>query len=116
MRISDWSSDVCSSDLDAAPHDRAIERARRDRRVDTQIYLPRRLLSFTERNHRGERNKQADGIRCGGSAPALCIDATGMVRPGGGEQGDRKRGVEGKGGSGRGDSGGRRRHKKKKKN
>src|SRR3546814_5593987 len=49
MRISDWSSDVCSSDLHAARHDAAAERleteqaqvAERLRRVETEAAGPR---------------------------------------------------------------------------
>src|SRR3546814_15480538 len=47
MRISDWSSDVCSSDLDIRTHHRATggERAHRGRTDHPRCRTPRRHLS-----------------------------------------------------------------------
>src|SRR3546814_1656366 len=45
MRISDWSSDVCSSDLEGLGL--VIGFAER-RRIDGVVYLPARLLGVTE--------------------------------------------------------------------
>src|SRR3546814_14050103 len=41
MRISDWSSDVCSSDLGVAV-DRVLDRRHHDHEVDRQLHLHRR--------------------------------------------------------------------------
>src|SRR3546814_1576535 len=93
MRISDWSSDVCSSDLD-------LLGACRSRRHDEQAGV---LIPGTGQPVRRERRRQA--------APD---DEPEVASPGArdearvGRCGDRKRGVEGKSVSVRVDLGGRR--------
>src|SRR3546814_11171262 len=71
MRISDWSSDVCSSDL-ARSHDRAGGRAGCDRSVDAEIYLSRRLFAGAVRSRAAHRTKLAVGHRYRGAAAPLC--------------------------------------------
>src|SRR3546814_17052683 len=124
MRISDWSSDVCSSDLELLP-----DRARSD---DQQ------LLGHFRRHHRvtigpnalavrlGER--QVARPRAGGDDDVLCLKLGGLAVPGDREPAlgddlplaladgeDRKSVVSGKSVSVRVDLGGCRKSKKKKK-
>src|SRR3546814_16108276 len=87
MRISDWSSDVCSSDLDAAPIRKGpITIPANGRRRQRRLSEVARLWCADRRKGRRERD---------------LVDAVAR-------QGDRKGGVEGKGGSVRVGLGGRR--------
>src|SRR3546814_12596388 len=94
MRISDWSSDVCSSDLAALAGAEASVRARALDMSFTQVRAP-----------------------IGGRISDRRVDAGNLVAGGEGAQAtllttDRKSVVEGKSVSGRVDLGGRRYHKK----
>src|SRR3546814_19823239 len=111
MRISDWSSDVCSSDLREHEED---ARHDRDREVPQHLRLPlgaaeneagdtnRKLLEGCELLdflHRLARHKARREVRATHELPGL----DGAIVLG---RGDRKGGGGGKGGAGRGRPGG----------
>src|SRR3546814_18795428 len=98
MRISDWSSDVCSSDLQ-----RTARRARRRREQGVRTG-GRAVLHARERRARSLQPKRKAARRRIGAC----------VRLHAGRSGDRKSVVSGKSGSVRVDLGGRRIIKKKK--
>src|SRR3546814_15441456 len=99
MRISDWSSDVCSSDLAAQQRQRSVHDEGRDARPHLGIVLGESLL---------------------GDAGVLPVEPVGMGEPDCGRRLpgrlDRKSGVEGKSVSIRVDIGGSSKIKKKKLN
>src|SRR3546814_18502252 len=116
MRISDWSSDVCSSDLDGAAEGAELLVG------ESVVHQPHALADAREAD-RAAGPEPFDVEPCVVAEPdhhrALGPDRL----PGAGlERGDlavardRKRVVEGKRGSGRVDLGGGRRNKKKKQN
>src|SRR3546814_18682938 len=99
MRISDWSSDVCSSDLLAAVSVDAVGLVLIDR--EPRMLDRDRLRHAVQEEQRAER--EADQ------------DALGQIPEDHQEEGERKSVVEGKSVSGRVDLGGRRMIKKKNK-
>src|SRR3546814_14032551 len=103
MRISDWSSDVCSSDLGGGGQERRGGRGdgrARDRRAERIAFVgAARIVVFHGRRARAAR---AAAQRSGDEARS------------GGQRIDRKSVVEGKSVSGRVDPGGRRIMQKKK--
>src|SRR3546814_11362104 len=102
MRISDWSSDVCSSDLELR------HRGRRGRAAEAITALVDRDVARDRpaRSIRNEAQRPGDG-----RAEIVAIDQHGAV---GGDLQDPKSVVEGKHVSVRVDLGGRRSHRKKK--
>src|SRR3546814_20231717 len=100
MRISDWSSDVCSSDLPVAPDHVAEFLSRARGRAECGSDVGRRLAV----DEAGDRRRRgADGGRQSGTAAAMA-DQLLDARPGG----DRKSVVSGKSVSVRVELGGRR--------
>src|SRR3546814_2657801 len=76
MRISDWSSDVCSSDLHVVPQDRAVARkeARHRHAVETarRRHAPRRAQRKPQRFEPGRRaRRRKDDHR---HRPRACAD------------------------------------------
>src|SRR3546814_16106670 len=121
MRISDWSSDVCSSDLDGGSHGNSSHR------TTSQCWVRHRFAASrgrsTRRAGRPSRRCRSGRGRCpsrsSGCGPARPhrkrpVPAAGRQRRQVQTSEDRKRVVEGKSGSGRFEFGGGRRIKKKK--
>src|SRR3546814_12764408 len=79
MRISDWSSDVCSSDLD--------RRGARVEQVDREHGLLRRLVAHA-RVDVDARDHLCLELRIAGVGPKLCIERRGAVLRRGYEQRD----------------------------
>src|SRR3546814_571764 len=78
MRISDWSSDVCSSDLRLAPHRRALRPAGAGDAVAGGRTQPRGRAQHGVRPRGGAGVDRHD--RRGGGAPQLCAAAGGTRR------------------------------------
>src|SRR3546814_10961234 len=98
MRISDWSSDVCSSDLDNANRGNLLaRRARNTGRVDVDRTFGKFAFGASLKGASHRFDNAANTVRLGGYAPD-----------------DRKSVVSGKSVSVRVDLGGRRIFKKKK--
>src|SRR3546814_13405631 len=125
MRISDWSSDVCSSDLLASQRDRVglprhpvalpgLRDRTGDRAVPAAVRPLRHLGMDPARRAKGVMDvPPGAGPAEAGEVQLVGRDALGQV-PGIVDHADRKSGVEGKGGTVRVDRGGRRLLKKKK--
>src|SRR3546814_13179372 len=123
MRISDWSSDVCSSDLNEAAI-RPLDQLRADRDVVLVLDLPDDLLDQVLDRHQAV--DAAEFVDNQGHVDARQAHLQQQIEhphrwrhhqdaPHQVDQVDRKRDVEGKGVAVRGDSGGDRLIKKKKK-
>src|SRR3546814_17891712 len=103
MRISDWSSDVCSSDVTHLDL-----RTGAFKIVGGEAGSPVRQDMGDE-----ERERLSGGVEEGDGVGGILRVVDGeMDEPGAAIEGDRKRVVEGRSGSGRVDLGGRRRLKK----
>src|SRR3546814_5849394 len=78
MRISDWSSDVCSSDLKGKP-----ERGRAFGPAIKQEGLPEMLVPFRPRPHRRQRNHVSEIERRDRRLPDIGVDmARQRAKPG----------------------------------